>query len=64
MCRVIGLLLVVACGSGSGGKPAGTTNDPVEVCEKVADVCKIDNAKLGVCTHKRGGSGFVCASQH
>ena len=63
MCRVLGVLLVVACGSGSG-KPAGTTNDPVEVCEKVADVCRIDKAKLGVCTQKRGGSGFVCASQH
>jgi hypothetical protein len=62
--RLLGLLLVVACGSGSGGKPAGTTNDPVDVCEKAADVCRIDKAKLGVCTQKRAGSGFACASQH
>jgi hypothetical protein len=56
------LLLLVACGP--GGKPAGTTNDPVDVCERAYDVCKIDRAKLGVCTQRRAGSGFVCASQH
>jgi hypothetical protein len=60
--RFLALLLLVACGP--SGKPAGTTNDPVDVCERVADVCKIDNAKLGVCTQRRSGSGFACASQH
>ena len=58
------LLLLVACGQDGTRKPAGTTNDPVETCERVADVCRIDKAKLGVCTQQRGGSGFVCASQH
>lgn len=56
-------LLLVAC-DGAKTKPTGTTNDPVEVCERVADVCRINKAKLGVCTQKREGSGFACASQH
>ena len=60
----VALLLVLACGSGAGRKPAGTTSDPVDVCEKVADVCRIDKSRLGVCTHKRAGSGFACTSQH
>ncbi len=58
------LLLVIACGDGGNRKPAGTTNDPVEVCERVIDVCRLDKAQLGVCVQQRGGSGFVCASQH
>jgi hypothetical protein len=58
----LALVLLVACGG--NGKPAGTTNDPVDVCERMADVCRIDKAKLGVCTQKRNGSGFACASQH
>jgi hypothetical protein len=58
----LALVLLVACGGNS--KPAGTTNDPVDVCERMADVCRIDKAKLGVCTQKRNGSGFACASQH
>ncbi|MBA3502937.1 MAG: hypothetical protein H0T65_21420 [Deltaproteobacteria bacterium] len=67
MSRYLGFLIIAACGSGDGEKqtkPAGTMRDPVEVCEKVADVCRIDKAKLGVCTQKRNGNGFVCASQH
>lgn len=64
MIRCLGLLMLVACGPGGNAKPAGTTNDPVAVCERVADVCKIDNAKLGVCTQRRNGSGFACTSQH
>jgi hypothetical protein len=66
MCRSLGLLLLVACGPGgnSNSKPTGTISDPVEVCERVADVCKIDGAKLGVCTQRRSGSGLACASQH
>ena len=32
--------------------------------ERFGEVCKIDHAKLGVCAHKRSGSGFTCASQH
>ena len=68
-------LTCAACGPDRATKPAGTTNDPVEVCERVADVCRIDKAKLGVCTQRRSaargagdapalGSGFTCASQH
>ena len=60
--RVLCLSLLVACGP--AGKPTGTTSDPVEVCERVADVCRIDKAKLGVCTQPRSGSGFTCMSQH
>lgn len=62
MSRCLGLLLLIACGP--PGKPTGSTSDPVEVCERVADVCRIDKAKLGVCTQPRSGSGFICASQH
>jgi hypothetical protein len=61
--RYVWLMVVVACGP-DNRKPAGTTSDPVEVCERVADVCRIDKAKLGVCTQPRSGSGFICASQH
>ena len=64
MLRSLALVLLVACGPGGNTKPSGTTNDPVEVCERVADVCRIDKAKLGVCTQRRDGSGFACASQH
>jgi len=58
------IAFVLGCGPSSSGKPAGTTNDPVVTCERFGDVCKIDNAKLGVCAQKRSGSGFSCASQH
>lgn len=60
--RTLALLLLVACGP-SNSKPKGTTADPVDVCERVADVCRIDKAKLGVCTQGRG-SGLTCMSQH
>ena len=63
MSRWLWMMLLVACGP-TNHKPAGTTSDPVEVCERVADVCRIDKAKLGVCTQERGGSALVCASQH
>jgi hypothetical protein len=60
------LLLVVACGTADDKpkKPAGTMHDPVEVCERVTDVCRIDRAKLGVCTQSRTSNRLVCASQH
>ena len=61
--RCLCMMLLIACGP-DNSKPAGTTSDPVEVCERVADVCRIDKAKLGVCTQRRSGSGFICASQH
>ena len=64
MLRCLCMVFVVACGPSGNSKPTGSTSDPVDVCERVADVCRIDKAKLGVCEHQRGGSGLVCASQH
>ena len=62
--RSLALLFLVACSTSRSSKPTGTTNDPVEVCERVADVCRIDKAKLGVCTQAKVGTAFTCASQH
>lgn len=55
-------------------KPSGTTSDPVETCERVADVCRLDDARLGVCIQapddarpprcKAGEPCYVCAPQH
>lgn len=64
MLRIAAIVMLVACGPSGTTKPTGTTNDPVETCERVADVCRIDKAKLGVCTQQTIGAGFVCASQH
>jgi hypothetical protein len=58
------LILLVACGGSGSSKPTGSTNDPVDVCERVADVCRFDKAKLGVCVQARSGSGLSCQSQH
>ncbi|MEZ4402379.1 MAG: hypothetical protein R3B06_20305 [Kofleriaceae bacterium] len=61
------VFLVVGCGPGgssSTGKPAGTPGDPVTVCERFGDVCRIDGSRLGVCTQDRSGKGWSCASQH
>lgn len=65
----LGLLTVLGCSRESGssngeGKPKGTLADPVEVCERVADVCRFDGAKLGVCTTVGEGTELVCMSQH
>lgn len=64
MPRVLSLLLaapLLACGPDS--KPAGTTADPVEVCEESAQVCRLAPGVLGVCT-RQGDATLVCASQH
>lgn len=53
-----------ACGPTSSSKPAGTSADPVTVCERVADVCRLDGSRLGVCVQARDGRGFACQSQH
>jgi hypothetical protein len=51
--------------SGSAsGKPEGTTSDPVTVCERFGDVCKLDGSRLGVCAAQKQGPGLVCAPQH
>ena len=82
---IICLLLVwtsMACSSSdpaapSGSaerKPAGTPHDPVDVCEKVADVCRLDGSRLGVCIEPPAGTSpsacagrspcYLCMSQH
>lgn len=67
------LLLSAACSSSKGRKPEGTPTDPVEVCERVADVCLLEKAgaKLGVCVEapspepcKGRVPCFTCMSQH
>jgi hypothetical protein len=63
---VAGALVVAGCGKkrDPNAKPAGTSADPVLVCERLADVCKLDDARLGVCTQGRDGTSLVCAPQH
>lgn len=58
------ILLLSACGPDRSKEPAGTTADPVEVCERMADVCRIDGSRLGVCVRQLSGGGFACQSQH
>lgn len=58
------LLLVAACGPQSDKKPAGTIADPVDICEEVGQVCRIDKARLGVCVEHGSGEGFACQPQH
>ncbi len=62
----IGVLAMLGCDSGSdvSKKPKGTISDPVEVCERAADVCRLDEARLGVCTTSPSRSGLVCTPQH
>lgn len=69
---------LAACGSSSDSsverKPTGTPTDPVLVCERVADVCRLDGSRLGVCVAPPAGTGpeecagrspcFTCMSQH
>lgn len=76
MPRLVAFLVMALLGcSGSGSteqaKPTGTPTDPVEVCERVADVCRLDGAKLGVCVEGQPDTDcegrrpcFLCADQH
>jgi hypothetical protein len=63
---VAAVLSIAGCGKkrDPSAKPAGTSADPVLVCERLADVCKLDGSRLGVCTQARDGASLVCASQH
>ena len=63
---VVAMLMSACSGSGDGKnhEPAGTSADPVAVCKRVADVCRIDRARLGVCTQTPDGSAIKCMSQH
>lgn len=70
------LAAAVACSSSGSTdrKPAGTPSDPVDVCERLGDVCKLDSSRLGVCNKPPGDSVptacagrepcFICVSQH
>ena len=60
---LLGALVLAACGPGKPEKPAGTTSDPVEVCEESMQVCRLDGSQLGVCTRETGGK-LACVSQH
>ena len=66
-------LVLFACGEAAEREPTGTPTDPVEVCTRVGDVCRIDSARLGVCEARRqsaaegrceGEGCFACAPQH
>jgi hypothetical protein len=68
-------LLITACAnSGDPPKPTGTPTDPVETCERITDVCRLDGAKLGVCVKSEASPPppscegktpcLVCMSQH
>jgi len=63
-CAIAILLMLSGCGPSSTSKPAGTSADPVLSCERVADVCRLDGSRLGVCVQAKAGSGFACQSQH
>lgn len=49
-------------------------SDPVELCERLGDVCKLDQSRLGVCNEAPRGTAstacagrepcFICVSQH
>jgi hypothetical protein len=67
-------LALLGCSTegGAPSKPTGAPSDPVAVCERLADVCKLDGSRLGVCTASdpaapacQGRSPcFVCMPQH
>lgn len=63
---IVALLAAAACGpdTSAPAKPAGTPTDPVDVCERAADVCRLDDSRLGVCTPDKSGTTFTCMSQH
>ena len=64
-----GLFLAACSGESAGGdKAAGTHSDPVDHCERLADVCRLSKSQLGVCTRTQtkcdAGVCYVCAPQH
>ena len=73
---VIAVAMAAACGpSGqTNSKPTGTPTDPVLVCERIADVCRLDDSRLGVCIQPPAGPPpescagrspcFICTPQH
>jgi hypothetical protein len=67
------LLALAGCppeGDPGARRPAGTPTDPVDACERMGQVCRIDRARLGVCTDgppgscPDGASCLRCVSQH
>lgn len=65
LCALLAAAIAGGCGKkrDPNAKPAGTSADPVLVCERLADVCKLDGARLGVCTQGKSGA-LECAPQH
>jgi hypothetical protein len=73
-CLALAVAVAAACSSSAPSKPAGTATDPVDVCERLADVCRLDGAQLGVCIAPPPGPRpdacgtrepcLVCVSQH
>ena len=75
---LLALVAVIAfgCEAKSGDKPSkptGTPTDPVDVCERLADVCRYKGSQLGVCITPGEGKAascegrtpcYVCAPQH
>lgn len=71
-------LSLVACKSSDSAsgprEPAGTPSDPVTECKRVADVCRLDGSRLGVCTMASPDTApeacagrtpcILCMSQH
>jgi hypothetical protein len=73
ICLLLVFFVSLGCqdGSKSQSKPTGTPTDPVEVCEKHAQVCRFDGAQLGVCVQNKDSSQcesdkpcLVCVPQH
>lgn len=71
------LAVVAACTptpSAGERRPAGTAADPVAVCTRAADVCRLDGARLGVCVQAPADSArpacaggapcWSCMAQH
>jgi hypothetical protein len=58
-------LALAGCGRGAGSTDKkGTAANPVEVCEHLGDICKLDSARLGVCSPPKEGTALVCTPQH
>jgi hypothetical protein len=63
MRRILLVIMMCGCGRAASTAPAGTTSDPVDKCTRAGDVCKLDQARLGVCVQDQT-RGLTCAAQH
>jgi hypothetical protein len=44
-------------------EPTGTPSDPVDVCKRLADVCRLDASRLGVCVQAPAPDAPACAGR-